>query len=289
METGRAAVRRNNGLGFLAPGNQYGGDYFYDDFGNYYEWDWFSPNINGGGWDWFFDGGGGGSDLPYYPIDLDYSSYWADPGISAGNPFEDAGDTLRLWWEGFLPSINTYEEGNLPRGYGPVPLPDLQSYRDIWPWLDDRGPGPALFDPSGDQRPLPGYCPKGTYHPQNDPYACVPFPPDDPNAKKRADQQRKAQQSAMAAARRAQQQQDRQCPKDPQGRPVWRNPQTGKCELVPQCPQGTKFDSTTRRCLTPAQAKEAYGDNNWLLWLLIAAGVVVIATRDGGGSGGRRR
>lgn len=290
METGRAAVRRNNGLGFLAPGNQYGGDYFYDDFGNYYEWDWFSPNVNGGGWDWFFDGGGGGGGGD------DFQSYllpYSEPGMNyITDPYSttsDFSDWINYYIYGPDAFLQTSEMSPLPRGFGPVPLPDLQSYRDIWPWLDDRGPGPALFDPSANQQPLPGYCPKGTYHPQNDPYACVPFPPDDPNAKKRADQQRKAQQSAMAAARRAQQQQDRQCPKDPQGRPVWRNPQTGKCELVPQCPQGTKFDSTTRRCLTPAQAKEAYGDNNWLLWLLIAAGVVVIATRDGGGSGGRRR
>lgn len=274
METGREVARRNNGLGFNA--DWIGEDYFYDDFGNYFEWSWFDMGGGGGDWpsfdwmDWSFapvDNNPSGNSDRY---DFDWGQYWSD------------------FFSGNLETINTAAPAPLPRGFDPFPLPDLQSYRDIWPWLDDRGPGPAQLDPSAVPQ-LPGYCPRGTYHPQNDPFACVPFPPDDSAAKKRAEQQKKAQQQAASALRKAQQQADRQCPKDPQGRPVWRNPQTGKCELVPQCPQGTKFDSTTRRCLTPAQAKQLYGDNSWLWWLLIAAGVLVVATRDGGGSGGRRR
>lgn len=270
METGRAAAQRNNGgLGFNA--DFLGEDYFFDDFGNYYEWSWFDMNSGGGG-------------LPFLPMEFDYGAFWADPGISAGNPYEDAGDTLRLWWEGFLPSIDTQAPSPFPN-FNPFELPTFDLYRDIWPGFDDRSGG--SIDPGSPQ--LPGYCPQGTYHPQNDPFTCVPFPENDPTAKKRAQQQQQARQQAANALRKAQQQADKQCPKDPQGRPVWRNPQTGKCELVPQCPQGTKFDSTTRRCLTPAQAKEVFGDNSWLWWLLIAAGVLVVATRNDGGSGGRRR
>ena len=275
METGRATVRNQNGLGFAA-GDQYdgGGDYFYDDFGNYWEWSWFDT--------------GGGGDLPSFDW-IDWPGFLPADSSPSGNDARYDFDWSQYWsdfFSGNLETINTSAPTPLPRGFDPFELPPFDSYRDIWPW-PDRGPGPAELDLP--PTPLPGYCPRGTYHPVNDPMACVPFPADNNEAKKRAQQQQKAQQQAAQAMRRAQQQQDRGCPKDPQGRPVWKNPQTGKCELKPPCPQGQKFDSTTRRCLTPAQAKELYGDNNWLLWLLIAAGVVIIATRDGGGGGGRRR
>lgn len=280
METGRATVRNQNGLGFAAGNYESGGgDYFIDDYGFIWEADWFDPL------DWsYFTGGGGGGDFQSYLLD------YSEPGMNyATDPFSttpDFSDWINYYLYGPDAFLQTSEPAPLPRGFDPFPLPPFESYRDIWPW-PDRGPGPAELDLPAP--PLPGYCPRGTYHPVNDPMACVPFPADNNEAKKRAQQQQKAQQQAAQAMRRAQQQQDRGCPKDPQGRPVWKNPQTGKCELRPPCPQGQKFDSTTRRCLTPAQAKELYGDNNWLLWLLIAAGVVIIATRDGGGGGGRRR
>ena len=271
METGRSAVRRN-GLGFAA-GDQYdgSGDYFYDDFGNYWEWDWFNYND--------------GSDFQAYL--LDYSepglNYVTDP-YSNTPDFSDWTNYYRYGPDAFL---QTSEQSPLPRGFDPFALPPFDPYRDIWPWLNDRGPGPAQLDPSGQPQQLPGYCPRGTYHPVNDPYACVPFPADNNEAKKRAQQQQQTRQQAAQAMRRAQQQRDRQCPKLPNGQATVFNPQTGKCEAVPPCQQGTKFDSTTRRCLTPAQAKELYGDNSWLWWLLIGGGVLLIATRDNGG--GRRR
>lgn len=269
METGRQAVRQNNGMGFA-----YNDDFAWDG-GDDWNWDW----------DWFNYGGSSSFyDLPFLPMEFDYGAYWPDPGISAGNPYEDAGDTLRLWWEGFLPSIDTSAPSPLPRGFDPFALPGLDPYRNIWPGFDDRIFGGSVD--SGTQQ-LPGYCPGGTYHPADDPFNCVPFPETDQTAKKRAQQQQQARQQAASALRKAQQQADKQCPKDPQGRAVWRNPQTGKCELVPRCPQGTKFDPAMRRCLTTAQAKEIYGENNWLLWLLIAAGVLVIA--NSGDSGGRRK
>lgn len=279
METGRDAVRRNGqGLGFAAGDNFAAGDRFWEN--DYFDI-WYP--------DFYYNGGGGGADWPSFDW-IDWSGGFAEPSISpSGNEARydfDWNQYWNDWFSGNLETINTTAPSPLPRGFDPFALPGLEPYRDIWPW-SDRGPSPAPFDPSGNPQ-LPGYCPRGTYHPVNDPMACVPFPPSDPNAKKQQQQQQKAQQQAAQALRRAQQQADKQCPKDPQGRPVWRNPQTGKCELVPTCPQGTKFDSATRRCLTAAQAKELYGDNNWLLWLLIALGVVVIAN-SGSDGGGRRR
>ena len=278
MEAGRATVRKGNGLGFAA-GDYYdgGADYFLDDFGNYWEWDW-------------FNGGGGGTDWPSFDW-IDWTGGFTEPGISAsGNDARYDFDWNQYWndfFGGSLETINTSAPSPLPRGFDPFALPPFDPYRDIWPWLNDRGPGPAQLDPSGQPQQLPGYCPRGTYHPVNDPFACVPFPADNNEAKKRAQQQQQTRQQAAQAMRRAQQQRDRQCPKLPNGQATVFNPQTGKCEPVPQCPQGTKFDSATRRCLTPAQAKELYGDNNWLWWLLIGGGVLLIATRDNGG--GRRR
>lgn len=278
METGRQAVRQNNGLGFAW--GEYGGGDYNDDFA----WDF------GGGdyWDWF-GYGSGYADLPFLPMEFDYGAAWADPGISAsGNDGRYDFDWNQYWSDwlgGNVMTIDTFAPSPLPRAFDPFALPGFDPYREIWPGFDDRSFGGSI-DPGTQQ--LPGYCPRGTYHPVDDPFNCVPFPETDQTAKKRAQQQQQARQQAANALRKAQQQADRQCPKDPQGRAVWRNPQTGKCELVPQCPQGTKFDPATRRCLTTAQAKEIYGDNNWLLWLLIAAGVLVVAN-SGSDSGGRRR
>lgn len=275
LETGRSAVR-NRGLGFSA---DFAGDddiYFFDDLGNYWKYSRFDM--------------GGGSDWPSFDW-IDWTGGFTDPGISAsGNEARYDFDWDQYWrdfFSGNILQIDTFEPSALPRGFDPFALPPLESYRDIWPWLNDFGPGPAPLDPSATPQ-LPGYCPKGTYHPVNDPFACVPFPPNDQTAKKQAQQQQQTRQQAAQAMRRAQQQRDRQCPKLPNGQATVFNPQTGKCEAIPQCPPGAKFDSTTRRCLTPAQAKELYGDNNWLIWLLIAAGVLVV-TRDSGGGGGRRR
>lgn len=283
METGREAVRRRTGLGFAA------GDY----------WDFDSYNDYGNSWDWWFGGGGGDA---YY--DYDFPIYEAENWPSFDPiALPDLGPAPTTgWWQDwydlFNPdpdaptlSIDTAEPYQWP-DYRTI-TGDLDYQNTFWDWLTNIGPGSASTDPqygpAGDGSTLPGYCPQGTYHPVNDPYACVPFPPNDPNAKKQANQQQKAQQAAANAARKAQQQQDKACPKDPQGRPVWRNPATGKCELAPVCPQGQKFDSTTRRCLTTAQVKEIYGDNNWWIWLLIAGGALVVLNSGGESSGRRRR
>jgi len=284
IETGRGIARRN-GLGFAQGDGGSGEDYFYDDFGNYWEYSWFDDvNSGGGGYDY----------LPYYDTP-DWEGFSPAPSPSA-NDYRydfDWGQYLSDWLAGNVETINTFAQapGQQP-SYRDI-TGDLDYQPSLWDWLTNLGPGPAPLDPqygpAGTGQGLPGYCPQGTYHPASDPFACVPFPPNDPNAKKQASSQQKAQQAAANAARKAQQAQDKACPKDPQGRPTWRNPQTGKCELVPQCPPGAKFDSTTKRCLTAAQAKEIYGGNNWLLWLLIAAGALVIVNNSGGSSSGSRR
>jgi len=267
VETRRAeaAQRRDaRGLGFLDSRAE---EYYYED-----EWGWYYWDGYNGYWG---DNNGGYADT------LGNSSgWWADDSVQAILKTLD-------WWANldntivmpdstapFLP--NNTSGGGLPSGwptpvyYDPWAGQGMPSYRDITGDLDYQTDYGSL---------LPGYCPKGSYHPLNDPYSCVPFPPKGKNSAN-------PQQQAAQQARKQQQQQDKQCPKDPQGRPVWRNPQTGKCELAPQCPQGSRFDSTSRRCLTPAQFKQAYGDNSWLWWLLGGGAALLLLTRD---NGGRRR
>lgn len=266
------------GLGFAASSSN-DDYYFYDDFGNYWEYGWFDD---------YFMGGGGGD---YYPIDLpffdtpDFPILLPEPGISAGNPFEGWDNYLSNWLAGLVDVINTADPYALPQGQGDYRLPEFEPYGDISPVLYP-GPGPAEIDLSD---VLPGYCPRGTYHPISDPMACVPFPASDATAKRRANQQQQQQQQAMRQRRQQQQQQNKQCPRDPQNRPVWRNPKTGKCEIVPSCPQGSRFDQVTGRCLTANQLNAAYGSNNWL-WLLLGGGALLLfLTRDNNRSGRRGR
>lgn len=283
METGREAVRRRNGLGFAA------GDYW--DFDTNYDY--------GNNWDWWFGGGGGDSYNDYDFLMIEGGDDWPMLGPI---PMPEMGPAPTTgWWQDWYdllsqetishPDFDAFAQTQVQQPSYRDITGDLDYRPNFWDWLSDFGPGPAQLDPqygpAGDGSLLPGYCPKGTYHPVNDPFACVPFPPSDPNAKKPA-AQKKAEQAAMNAAKKIQQAADKGCPKDPQGRPVWRNPQTNKCELKPPCGTGLKFDSTTRRCLTPAEVKELYGDNNWLIWALIALGVIVVV-KGSGGSGGRRR
>lgn len=297
METGRQVARRSNGVGFLQSSGEGGGD----DWG-WWDWDygfdWFRDGNGGGGgfWDQFgADGdwvGWGGGGLPYVDTPNPFG-YFPTAGIPGGSPYDLQAEYL--YNQIFNPWAIDYGYGFAPSPTGGGGNSSGWDWDSFWDWIKDTlAPSPTPntdwpFQNPNDfspDTPLPGYCPRGTYHPQNDPFACVPFP-NDPAGKKQAQQQRQQQQRQAQQARRAQQQQDKKCPKDPQGRPVWRNPQTGKCELVPQCPPGAKFDSLTKRCLTAAQAKEVYGDDsNLWLWLLAGGAVLLIATRD---RGGRRR
>ena len=275
----------NQGMGFLDTEDYYD-DWEYDNYWN----DWGFSDYSAGG-DYYYD------DWGWYDPYNDEWGYWGD---YQADPYSDLQSTLD-WW-GNLDSSAPFEYDPLTNTYRfPEPntvndFSDLQSTLDWWaslsqtpvsndPWLPDNFwdwltgtiediPGVTPTNPN-----LPGYCPAGTYHPVDNPLACVPFPTD-PTANRAAQQQRKQQQQAAQkaaqAAKAAQKKQDQTCPKDAQGRQQWKNPQTGKCEPIPACPQGMVFDSASRRCLSPQQVKEIYGENNWLIWALIALGVLVV-------------
>lgn len=262
------ARRQALGLGFLESYDQsYNADdgyYWEDQYGNWgYEDAWGSY--------------GGGSD----------GSTWDSFGnfIDAGQPagFSSWADYIQAL---FTPTatITDTAEPNLPSLPSTLPTsPDGLTWGGTSDWLASwwdqiTGGNPTTTgDPS-----LPGYCPKGTYHPVNDPFSCVPFPAD-PNAKKAVQQQQKQQQQANAAAKAAQKKQDATCPKG-----QFKNPQTGQCQPIPRCPQGTAFDSRTQKCLTPQQAKDLYGsDWSWLWWVLGGVVVVRIAS-DYSNSRGRK-
>lgn len=261
----------NQGMGFLDTEDYYD-DWEYDNYWN----DWGFSDYSAGG-DYYYD------DWGWYDPYNDEWGYWGDSQDSSNS---DLTNTLD-WWANLDNIIYTSE---------PDTYADLQQSLDWWaslsqtpvnddPWLPDNFwdwltgtiediPGVTPTNPN-----LPGYCPAGTYHPVDNPLACVPFPTD-PTANRAAQQQRKQQQQAAQkaaqAAKAAQKKQDQTCPKDAQGRQQWKNPQTGKCEPIPACPQGMVFDSASRRCLSPQQVKEIYGENNWLIWALIALGVLVV-------------
>lgn len=256
--------QKRRGLGFAEP------DYYFDEYGNYWDRQWFSPDE----WSYFTGGGGGGQDLPY--IEMEWPVYMPEPGPSAGNPFELLAEYFNNWFYGNVDAIDTADPYALPQWQGEYRLPDLAPYGDISPVLYP-GPGPANL--SFDAPVLPGYCPQGQYHPIDAPLTCVPFPANDQAAKRSAQQQRQQAQAQARAARSAQNQQNQQCPKDPRGRPVWRNPKTGRCELVPTCPQGSRFDQVTNQCLTPTQQKGLYGSSNWWIWVIIGTSIYLVATR----------
>lgn len=282
-----ALSRRARGLGFL-DANDYGdGGYYWEDaFGNWGYQDSYGSyggDASGGYWDSFGTyNDPSGFDWPMidanFSLPLDTSAgsgAFNDPygPTSTGSLWDYINSFLQVDSPGVTSSTNT--GGSLPAGWPssqPFNLSDWfswPSYRDVTGSLDHGSNAP--IDAS-----YPGYCSKGTYHPVNNPYACVPFPPDDPNGKK-ARQQQQQQQKANAAARAAQKKQDQQCPKG-----YFKNPTTGKCQPIPQCPQGTAFDSRTQKCLTPAQAKELYGQDWSWLWLVLAGVVGVKLLSDEG-------
>jgi len=254
-----AAKRR--GVGFLAPGGEdsgndyveYGYDYAYDDFYNYD----------------FNSGGGGFPDLSFDP----YQYPATQPEVSA------SGNAERYWfdWGQFIKDFLT---GNLDRIETSAPY-KTNGNAQPWggpDWTSTTTQPNQPIDEWPDSKPgqtLPGYCQKGFYHPVNDPFSCVPFPADDPTKKRQAAVQRQGQQQQARQSRAQQQQASKTCPKDPKGRPVWRNPASGQCELVPACPSGQTFDQVAKRCLTSAQKKDLYGsEGSWLWW--IVGGVIFL-------------
>lgn len=266
VETGREVARRNNILGFLqwdddadsgpdfypyesGGGNDWGG-YFFDDFGNYYEYDWF----NAGGPSDYYQG----LDYGFYQVDTgeDFNVYYLDqyanqfaPGNTPG-PMTGSGwswdwalDLVNSWFTPPFGGAPTYAQAvEATTGYPPCD--------GIWQGVMRNGVSTV---------------------------ECVPPPPPRSTQPKKNSPIKTAAQKAAAQARNAQKKQDSRCQKDPQGRPVWFNPQSGKCELVPPCAPGLKFDSALRRCLTPQEIKDIYGDNSWIWWAL-GIGLVVVAS-----------
>lgn len=254
-------LKGGGGLGFLD----------YQDYYEVNEWgDWYYRTADGAEYWGYADGSGGAIDA--------YGIYGTDGyGNDYFQGYEATGDfTLN----------NPTEPGGLPTLPDNISTsPDGLTWGGTSDWLarwwDELTGGPALPDygPAGTGAGLPGYCGKGTYHPINDPLSCVPFPPNDPAANRAAKQQQQQQQKQAQAAKAQQKKADQQCPKDPQGRPVFFNQKTGKCELVPPCQQGMKFDPATGRCLTAAQSSQLYGETNWWMWAAVIAAAYALGRR----------
>jgi len=163
----------------------------------------------------------------------------------------------RNWWDWDWPTLP------IPGGGNPLP-----PYDDIPP------------------PPLPGYCPAGTYHPIENPYICVPFPPSPtPTAPARRPQSNQPQTRPTAPARPPQ-----SAPQCPAGYVF--DSKLQRC--IPACPKGAVFDARAGKCVPiptnkPAQNfTELAQKTPWWLWALLA-GTLLLATRDGGSSPGRKR
>lgn len=119
------------------------------------------------------------------------------------------------------------------------------------------------------ERGLPGYCRGGTYHPDYDPYICVPFPDETPaerNQRQQAAQRAQAAQKAAAAAKAAQQA-AQPCPPNTG---LVKNPQ-GQCV----CPNGLAFSKSQGKCVLisqlTAEDKKALEGTDWWKYLAIGA------------------
>lgn len=145
---------------------------------------------------------------------------------------------------------------------------------------------------------LPGYCPVGTYHPIDDPFACVPFP-DDPTTPGQT--QRKPATPVPGPQTRAgsqpapkcpsgqifSQQLNRCIPQCPQGQVF--NPNTNKCQAAPKCPQGMQFDQSRGTCVSAAALASAGSGLPWWIWLLIAGVGAAALSDDSKQTSNRRR
>lgn len=289
------------GLGFLNEGGSFD-DYqdwsWYGDFGGgggdaYYDWqadanyDWlsggWSDGYTGDDWSWF------GADNGYYG----YPSYdefaqalWEQTGYTP----QDLGIDDPYAAETAL-SVNTDERFNLP-SFNPDPLSVYypQSYpatSDYDPWAEIYGNPPAA--PAAPTAPrLPGACPRGYYHPLNNPYACVPFPAPSNGAQS----QRKPQPPQQGTQpRQPSKPQTPAQPKCPANTGLQYNPQTQRCE----CPKGTAYNAQAKRCVVPTVKDQALlsrtpsQQKKPLPWWVIAAilGGAFVLMNDGK-KGGRR-
>ncbi len=251
---------QSQGLGFLSLPESGGGD----------SWDWGGDWWIGGGdysgwggWDsggwWDVSGGGGGLDF----WGLDDASYWDYYGWNVGPSYTPGTSPSFNADFGFLPSNPTTGTGT----YG-TPSDNWQGLLD---WWNDLVGGVVGNAGGNTNPPLLPYCPGGTYHPLNDPYACVPFPPETPEFEKqqRAAAAHKAAQDALRAAAKANQHQQG-CPPNTG---LVKNAQ-GQCV----CPPGYAPNAQLKKCVlvNPALAAQANQAPDWLKYALLALGAVVV-------------
>lgn len=245
----------------------------------------------GGGLDWWDDwlfvdyyypdySGGGGGD------------YWSNFDPVTGDYIGQGGAQNYSWWDNFDPitgdwigqggtidTIDTTEPGSLPSGPSGNWWGGLI---DFFSGIVSPGYQPDFSSgvPPAPTPNLPGYCPAGTYHPIDDPFACVPFPPSPaqpgqtprtpvrptPGPMTRSSSQPQAPKCPQGQI--FSQQYNRCIPQCPQGQVF--NPQTNKCQAAPKCPQGMQFDPVKGTCVQVlAQQGSSFP---WWMWLLIAGG-----------------
>lgn len=227
---------------------------------------------------------------------LDYLSYYVGQGY-------DDETALTLADQGAATGVaapivfETFRE-HVPE---PVQLPDIGPlltipfFTPFTPWETPPIIPPIEFGlpppPPGPR--LPPACPGGTYHPypighpQQD--ICVPFPPATPS-QQRPRPPGPTQPPAQAPRPPAQQQRP---PSAQQPCPTgqWRNPQTGRCELIPRCTTpGTVFDQRTGRCVPAAQASQLPPPEGdvlaelkelpWWVWLVVGGGALLALSGD---------
>lgn len=308
-------LRRDNGIGFL---DAY--DYWDDGGWDVYGW-------GGGGYDDFVvdwdDWGSWGSD--FSPSSGDDQSWWLDawdtlwPGWDEDPVITIDSERCSERWSPactgldpdydipFYPAL--YDPGSLGPTFEDPGIPPPPGLYDpyVAPWLYDPGPYvPTFEDPGVPPAPtpqLPGYCPAGTYHPIDNPFACVPFPPGDPRARQQQQQQQQQRPQPRPGASSASSQQKPPAQKCPQGQvfntvlqrciPQCQkgqvfNAMENRCMTPPQCAQNLKFNPYTGQCANPSTIPKENKDNSWL-WLLLIGGGLLLATSGKKNTSGRGR
>lgn len=215
---------------------------------------------SGGGGDWWDD------------LTQDEYNYLFDTYGGSGRDFWNFEDPYWAYDPSGTFFYDTTSERFLPAPAGNVPLASapVNWWEYFLPSFGGGGNAPA---PN-----LPGYCPGGTYHPIDDPYACVPFPVDPVTGKPTRPRQT-AQQKPQPAKKSA----PKVSPQNPQPCPApgRTNPATGKCE----CPKGLLYDAKTQRCIpaTLSNRLTQPGPGGFPWWLLLLGGAVVIKAASNSG------
>lgn len=262
---GGECCKQPKGLGFLWwGGDQNAAEDVYGDYDYLYD---YGGNYDGGwsGWDspGWWDTSGGGSGLDFWG--LDDASYWDYYGWNVGpsySPGTSPGFNVDF---GFLPSNTATGAGT----YGT----SNDNWQGLLDWWNDLVGGViGGSDAGGGTNPqLPGYCPGGYYHPQNDPFACVPFPPET-NAQQRQ-KAIAAGNAANAAAKAAQAKAQQQAQGCPPNTGLVKNAQ-GQCV----CPPGYAANAQLKKCVlvNASLAAQANQAPDWLKYALLALGAVVV-------------